>query len=240
MPVLPPTAASTMPSRLVGTMATRTPRSQVAATKPARSVVAPPPRPTTPSERVKPALPRIDQHRSATATLFAASASGTSMRTGSRPASVSRCDSRSAGLIMVGGCSSATRCTSGPSKAGTSASSPRPTSTWYGRSAATVIRAGSAMGGMGIHDHLDDLGRDLVVGVDHLGCYLGVQCRSLVEQLQQLPADIAQQQRPSSVEPDPLHGLAQTDPQPHHPLSTQCRPGGGGQHRTAAERQDAG
>ena len=40
MPVLPPTAASTIASRVVGTCTTRTPRSQVAATKPPRSVVA--------------------------------------------------------------------------------------------------------------------------------------------------------------------------------------------------------
>ena len=61
MPVLPPTAASTMPSSVVGTWTTRTPRSQVAATKPARSVIAPPPTPTTASVRVKPAWPSTAQ-----------------------------------------------------------------------------------------------------------------------------------------------------------------------------------
>ena len=66
MPVLPPTAASTMPSRVVGTCTTRTPRSQVAATKPPRSVVAPPPNVTTASERVKPASPSASQHDAAT------------------------------------------------------------------------------------------------------------------------------------------------------------------------------
>ncbi len=55
IPVLPPTAASTIASRVVGTWTTLTPRSQVAATNPARSVVAPPPTLTTASERVKPA-----------------------------------------------------------------------------------------------------------------------------------------------------------------------------------------
>ena len=45
MPVLPPTAASTMPASVVGSCTTRTPRSQAAATQPARSVVAPPPSP---------------------------------------------------------------------------------------------------------------------------------------------------------------------------------------------------
>ena len=61
MPVLPPTAASTMPSTVVGTEIQRTPRSQVAATKPARSVVAPPPTPTTTSVRVKPDWPSAFQ-----------------------------------------------------------------------------------------------------------------------------------------------------------------------------------
>ncbi len=61
MPVLPPTAASTMPSTVVGTAIQRTPRSQVAATNPARSVVAPPPTPTTTSVRVKPDWPSAFQ-----------------------------------------------------------------------------------------------------------------------------------------------------------------------------------
>ena len=62
MPVLPPTAASTMPSRVVGTWTTRTPRSQVAATKPARSVVAPPP---TPDDRVAAGEAGLAQRRPA-------------------------------------------------------------------------------------------------------------------------------------------------------------------------------
>ena len=67
IPVLPPTAASTIPSNVVGTWTTRTPRSQVAATNPPTSVVAPPPKVTTTSERVKPASPSSSQQRSATA-----------------------------------------------------------------------------------------------------------------------------------------------------------------------------
>src|SRR6266567_4426646 len=64
-PVLPPTAASTMPSRLVGSCTTRTPRSQQAATNPARSVAAPPPTPTTASVRVQAAPPGVSQRRAA-------------------------------------------------------------------------------------------------------------------------------------------------------------------------------
>src|ERR1700751_2008270 len=45
-------AASVIASRVVGTRTTRTPRSQVAPTKPARSVGAPPPTPTIASLRV--------------------------------------------------------------------------------------------------------------------------------------------------------------------------------------------
>ena len=85
MPVLPPIAASTIPSTVVGMVTNFTPRNQVAATKPARSVVAPPPSPTTASDRVKPAVPSTDQHRAATAAVLAASASGTSIRSGSNP-----------------------------------------------------------------------------------------------------------------------------------------------------------
>ena len=52
-----------MASSVVGTCTTRTPRSQVAATNPARSVTAPPPTPTTASERVKPACPSTCQQK---------------------------------------------------------------------------------------------------------------------------------------------------------------------------------
>ena len=63
---------------VVGTWTMRTPRSQVAATKPARSVIAPPPSPTITSVRVKSAWPRICQQNAATSTRLACSASGTS------------------------------------------------------------------------------------------------------------------------------------------------------------------
>ena len=76
MPVLPPTAASTMASRVVGTCTTRTPRSQVAATKPPRSVVAPPPTVTTASDRVNPASPSASQQSEATGAVLARSPSG--------------------------------------------------------------------------------------------------------------------------------------------------------------------
>ncbi len=79
MPVLPPTAASTIARTVVGTATQRTPRSQVAATKPARSVVAPPPTPTTTSVRVKPDCPRAFQQYAATSTVLASSAFGTWM-----------------------------------------------------------------------------------------------------------------------------------------------------------------
>ena len=107
-----------MASSEVGTVTSRTPRSQVAATKPARSVVDPPPSPTTASERVNPAEPSTDQQRAATCAVLAASASGTSIRTGSMPASLSACTTRSAASIIVGGCSTATCWTPSPTSAG--------------------------------------------------------------------------------------------------------------------------
>ena len=78
--VFPPTDASTMPSTVVGICTTSMPRSQVAATKPARSVVAPPPRPMTASVRVKSVCPMICQQNAATSTRLALSASGISAR----------------------------------------------------------------------------------------------------------------------------------------------------------------
>lgn len=81
MPVLPPTAASTIARTVVGTAIQRTPRSQVAATKPARSVVAPPPTPTMTSLRVKPVWPSAFQQYAATSAVFASSAFGTWMAT---------------------------------------------------------------------------------------------------------------------------------------------------------------
>ncbi len=97
MPVLPPTAASTIASSVVGTWTTRTPRSQVAATKPARSVTAPPPTPTTASERVKPACPSTCQQNARTAEVFASSPSGTSAATASKP-----CATRSSRIGLTG------------------------------------------------------------------------------------------------------------------------------------------
>ena len=79
MPVLPPTAASTMPRTVVGTAIQRTPRSQVAATKPARSVVAPPPTPTSTSLRVKPDWPSAFQQYAATSAVLDSSAFGSWM-----------------------------------------------------------------------------------------------------------------------------------------------------------------
>ena len=78
IPVFPPTDASTMPANDVGTAIQSTPRSQVAAAKPAKSVIAPPPIPTIKSERVKPAAPSQFQRLSNTPELFPSSPSGTS------------------------------------------------------------------------------------------------------------------------------------------------------------------
>ena len=85
IPVFPPTAASTIASSVVGTWTTRTPRSQVAATNPARSVTVPPPTPTTASVRVNPACPSAPQSSAATTALLASSASGTTARYGVEP-----------------------------------------------------------------------------------------------------------------------------------------------------------
>jgi hypothetical protein len=75
-----------MPSSEVGTGTQRTPRSQLAATNPARSVTAPPPTPINTSVRVKPAAPSSSQQRAATSIDLASSASGTSTAVARMPA----------------------------------------------------------------------------------------------------------------------------------------------------------
>src|SRR5688500_3665122 len=94
------------------------------------------------------------------------------------------------------------------------------------------------MGDMRVHDHLDDLGRGRVISVNYLRCHLGVKAGPLVEQLQQLTADVTEEQRTSSIETYSLHRLGQSYSQPNHSMVAQCCPRGRGEHRTAAERQD--
>ena len=77
--VLPPTAASQMPSSVVGTSTCRIPRSQLAATNPARSVTAPPPTATSASVRLTFCSASQDHSPIATAASLAASPSGTAV-----------------------------------------------------------------------------------------------------------------------------------------------------------------
>ena len=77
MPVFPPTAASTIPATVVGIATQSIPRSQEAAAKPERSVIAPPPTPTIKSERVNPAAPNQSQSCIRVLALLATSESGT-------------------------------------------------------------------------------------------------------------------------------------------------------------------
>ncbi len=75
--VLPPIAASTIASSVVGIRTRRTPRNHVAATNPARSVTAPPPSPTIESQRdIRRAASR-DHSADATPMSLAASPAGT-------------------------------------------------------------------------------------------------------------------------------------------------------------------
>ena len=76
MPVLPPTAASTIPATVVGTAIQSNPRNHEAAAKPAKSVTAPPPIATIKSERVNPADPNQSQTLSSVSELLPFSESG--------------------------------------------------------------------------------------------------------------------------------------------------------------------
>ncbi len=128
MPVLPPTAASTIASTVVGNWMRSMPRNQVAATNPARSVVAPPPSPTTASERVKSVCPMTCQQNAATSTRLAASASGTSASSTSY-CGVSCSRSASARAASVGACTISTLRTRGARNSASRPCSPRPTNT---------------------------------------------------------------------------------------------------------------
>ena len=85
MPVFPPTAASTMPSKVVGMEIKSIPLNQVAATKPAKSVVAPPPMATTRSERVNLLLPNLFQQFPITSMFLAISELGTLISVTTKP-----------------------------------------------------------------------------------------------------------------------------------------------------------
>ena len=80
-----------------------------------------------------------------------------------------------------------------------------------------------------------------VVGGDDLGGHLGVQRLPLVSSVCQPAADVAQQQRPGGVQPDPLRGRVG---RPTWSQTTRCprsaAPGRRRQHRSAAQRQHAG
>ena len=132
MPVLPPTAASTMPSSVVGTCTMSTPRSQVAAANPATSVAAPPPRLTIASLRPTPMRPSTSQMNPTTGRSLPASASGISMRWASIPLSDRWFRIASAVCASAGWCRIATLCV--PSSVPPSSPSrPVPMITGYGR-----------------------------------------------------------------------------------------------------------
>ena len=127
--VLPPTAASVIASSVVGTSTTRTPRSQVAATKPARSVAAPPPTPTMASLRVIRLAASFDQSAAATVMSFAASPGGTCAACTSYPASPSARRTGQAISSRPSGEMTMTDDACFPTSEGSSPSTPVPTTT---------------------------------------------------------------------------------------------------------------
>ncbi len=108
---------------------TRTPRSQVAATKPATSVTAPPPTETTASERVKSFCPRTCQQKAATWMCLPSSASGISATTALYPAFSRSSRTTSPVARSARGWITSTRSGCVPIICGSRASSPLPTTT---------------------------------------------------------------------------------------------------------------
>ena len=97
---------------------TLTPRSQVAATKPARSVTAPPPTATTASERVKSFCPSTCQQKEATSMCLPSSASGISAVSAVKPAAASSSRTVSPVSRSARGWMTRTRLTRSPSRPG--------------------------------------------------------------------------------------------------------------------------
>ncbi len=102
IPVLPPTELSTWARSVVGSCTKPTPRRRIAAAKPARSPITPPPKATTRSSRPTFSAISHSTARSRLAQPFVASPGGSSSTAASIPASAS--PARSAGR-----CSAATR-----------------------------------------------------------------------------------------------------------------------------------
>ena len=120
-PVLPPTAASTMPSTVVGRLTSGTPRSQVAAANPATSVVAPPPTATTGSARRVGIAASRSYRPATTSRRLASSPAGTSSWWTARPRLPRACPARPA--TSATGPQDTTAAASAPGNAGSSWSS---------------------------------------------------------------------------------------------------------------------
>src|SRR5436190_1468949 len=209
MPVLPPTAASTIASNVVGTWTTRTPRSHVAATKPPRSVVAPPPTATTASLRVRPAAPMDSQQPAATSAVLARSPGGTDSGTTSY-AGPSTSLTRAACARRSSACTTATRRTAAPTSSGSRSRRSCPTTTSYGAVVRTSITVASAI--EGVLDEGGHLVRRTTVGVHgHRRHRLVDRAPFLQQRLHGAP-DVAEQERPRRAEPDTGRGGCQADP----------------------------
>ena len=145
----------------------------------------------------------------------------------SSPAPRSTAHQRSASSISRGGCSSATRWVSRPSS--------------DGQLVGQTVADHDLVRGLAPHlDHrwrqprpaperarirLDDLFGGPAVGVDHLGGGGGVERGALGEQLDQPAADVAEQQGPGLVEPDPLARRTAPSPAARPRGTRRARPG---------------
>src|ERR1035437_3511457 len=224
MPVLPPTAASTMARSVVGTWTTVTPRSHVAATNPARSVTVPPPTPTTASERVRSHRPMAAHSDAATSADLASSPSGTSAMNADKPRATR--PSRTACPVAASAREwmTSTRSTPAPSRPASSPSSPCPITTSYGESlrSPTRMRTGSLTffsTGLGLQSARLQALHDL--GCDVLWCPSGGQHNERREPLICRTPDVHhrcplrpradRQQGPALVEPHPRGCIGNSD-----------------------------
>src|ERR1035441_3543829 len=151
--VLPPIAASVTASSVVGSRTTRTPRSQLAATNPARSVVAPPPMPTIASSRVTRWAASRDQSPAATAMSLAASPAGTSSAWTRYPAAASAPHAGPTISASPAGWMTTTVRAALPTRDGSSPSTPVPMTTSYAPPPGPPAGPARASGGPVCLDH---------------------------------------------------------------------------------------
>ncbi len=227
MPVLPPTAASTMPSTVVGTLTNRTPRNQLAATKPGevgRGAAAEADDDVGAGEaELAEDLPAERED----VAVLACSLSGTSIRCTSS-------ESATSGLRSCSACSSiAGRVDDRDAQDAESVADETAQLLVNAIADHHVVRVVGGHGEPGRHavllDQCDrlvgDLGGIEIVGLDREARNIAVEHAALVQQVLELRTYVAEQQRATGVHADASNGGREPDVEEDHPMASEQRRG---------------